>query len=212
MLEQFIVGILWIIGPMIGFVLMLGIVFAEGGAAQTNNMELHIVSKGSMLLLVGLIWLGVSSLIGEDDALPVELSNKSYEDTASVQNAKAPSSYKLTETTQSQTKTMTPQGESTLTASIEEASTHTDTTAEKKVTTKEQTTSKVHYSETDYLLWSSYMLIFLLFMWWVFGSSKKSGKGREVVKEKFMATMRLEADETGLRPWNPDWKEEKSKE
>ena len=180
MFEQFIIGILWIIGPIVAFVLLLGIVFAEGGVAQTNNMELHVVSKGSMLLLVGLIWLGISSLIGSDVTNEVtrqDLNPTTVEDITSVQNAKAPYSY-----------------------------TDSDQTTRAPSQSSKASKSSV-VPETDNLFWYLYTLSFLVFMLWVFWPSKRQHKGKGLVKDKFVSTIKFEADEKGRRPWHSDWED-----
>jgi len=180
MFEQFIIGILWIIGPIVAFVLLLGIVFAEGGVAQTNNMELHVVSKGSMLLLVGLIWLGISSLVGGDVTNEVarqDLNPTTVEDITSVQNAKAPSAYTVGDQT------------------AQEPS-QTSTASENTVVPK-----------TNNLFWYLYILSFLVFMLWVFWPSKRQYKGKGLVKDKFVSTIKFEADEKGRRPWHSDWED-----
>ena len=61
-MDTFITIISWIAGLGTGFVLLLSLVFAGAGAAQTNNSELHIVSWVSSILLLWLLWTGVSSL------------------------------------------------------------------------------------------------------------------------------------------------------
>ena len=205
MFEQFIIGILWIIGPMVAFVLLLGILFAEGGVAQTNNIELHIVSKGSMLLLIALIWLGISSLIGEDDT-PHKVTTAyatTVADTTSVQNAKAPSTYEPT----SQVKL---EIESTHEDIALQPKNPSDTSVQKVPTSENPKDSNPQYDETDYLLWSLYFLVFLIFMWWIFSPSKQQGQGRELVKEKFVSTIKFEADEQGRKPWHSDWKDPKT--
>jgi len=206
MFEQFIIGILWIIGPVVAFVLLLGILFAEGGVAQTNNMELHIVSKGSMFLLIALIWLGVSSLIGEDDS-PHKVTSEyttTVEDITSVQNAKAPSAT-YEPTSQERKETYSVQEHMAL--QPKQTENPSDTSIPKGSTSEKPEVSTSHYNEADYLLWSLYFLIFMIFMWWVFSPSKQKGQGREIVKEKFVSTIKFKADEKGRKPWHSDWKE-----
>jgi len=203
MFEQFMIGIFWIIGPFIVFVLLLGIVFAEGGIAQTNNTELHLISKGSMLLIGVLIWLGVSSLIGEDDDVVKISSSQHYDATTSVQDTKAPVSYTVSTST-AEVNTLTPPKEA-------HSKTGATLTSSSVVASKKSRSSKVHYDEMDYLIWALYMLLFLIFMWWVYGPSKKRSQERKLMKDKFVATMKFEADEVGRRPWHTDWKDESSK-
>ena len=169
-MDIFITVVAWIVGLYAGFALLMAIVFSGLGAAQTGNSELTIASMVSSMLLIYLVWMGVSSLI-EDDVVSTSLITKM--DTMSVNNL------------------------STLQ--------HTVTTSENRAV------SKSNYDESDFALWSIYMATFVLFFIWIFRPSTKRGREKELVKKKFLASMSLKVDETGLRPWNPNWNPEDDK-
>ena len=67
-MDIFITVVSWIIGLYVAFILLLAIGFAAGGAANTGSSELSIISIASSLLLIYLIWMGVSSLFFSDEA------------------------------------------------------------------------------------------------------------------------------------------------
>ena len=137
----------------------MAIVFSGLGAAQMGNLELTIVSVLSSMLLVYLVWMGVSSLIEDDLVSDVPITKM---DTMSVNNPSA----------------------------LHDAVSPS----------KNRTVSK-----------SNYMATFVLFFLWIFRPSKKRDREKESVKKKFLASMTLKADKTGLRPWNPNWNPEDDK-
>ncbi len=65
--DTFITVISWIAGFYAIFILVLTIVFSAGGAAQTANSELGIVSMVSTLLFLYLIYIGFSSIFSTND-------------------------------------------------------------------------------------------------------------------------------------------------
>ena len=157
-MDIFITIVLWILGLYAGSILMLAIVFSSTAHTQTTNNELNIVSIVSSVLLVLLIWMGISSITGEGDDLSKEKQV--------TEMKTAP----LSEVNILQVKS--------------------------------------NYTQLDYTLWSFYVLFFISFIWWMFGTSKNEGRGKDLVMKKFMATMSLKKDESGLKPWNPNWKPE----
>jgi len=166
-MDTFITVVAWIVGLYAGFALLMAIIFSGLGAAETGNSELTIASILSSMLLIYLIWMGLSSVI-EDNVVSVVPITKM--DAMSINNPSA----------------------------LQDAV----STSEKRAV------SKSNYDESDFALWSIYMAAFVLFFLWIFRPSKKRGREKESVKKKFLASMTLKADETGLRPWNPNWNPE----
>ena len=66
-MDTFITIISCIAGFFLSFVLLLSFLFSAAGAAQTNKLELKIISWISILLFIWLAWSGVSSLSVSDD-------------------------------------------------------------------------------------------------------------------------------------------------
>ena len=66
-MDTFITVISWIAGFYAIFILVLTIGFSAGGAAQTANSELGIVSMVSTLLFLYLIYIGFSSIFSTND-------------------------------------------------------------------------------------------------------------------------------------------------
>ena len=61
-MDTFITVILWLGGFYALFILALSIGFSAGGYAQTDNIELGIISAVSTFLFLFLIYLGISSI------------------------------------------------------------------------------------------------------------------------------------------------------
>ena len=66
-MDTFITIISWIAGFFLSFVLLLSFVFSAAGAAQTNKLDLKIISWISVLLFIWLVWSGISSLSVSDE-------------------------------------------------------------------------------------------------------------------------------------------------
>jgi len=165
-MDIFITIISWIVGLYAGFALMMAIVFSSAGAAQTNNSELKITSLISTLLLLYLIWIGISSVFFSDE--------------------KESSARTKVEKIQKQTLAQT-------------------TTVEKVTSPiKTNATNEANYNR-NFILWTFYMIAFFVFFSWLFTPSKERGKGRDFIKQKFLASMRLKEDASGLKPWDANW-------
>ncbi len=67
-MDTFITIISWIAGFFLSFILLLSFLFSSAGAAQTNKLDLKIISWISILLFIWLVWSGVSSLSVSDEA------------------------------------------------------------------------------------------------------------------------------------------------
>ena len=76
-MDTFITVISWLAGFYALFILALTIGFSAGGAANTGNSELGIVSTVSTLLFLYLIYIGVSSLFSTDDVkVPTQIKSE----------------------------------------------------------------------------------------------------------------------------------------
>ena len=51
-----------------------------------------------------------------------------------------------------------------------------------------------------------FILASLPFLIWLLSPSDQEDKKKELVRKKLMATVTLEKDESGARPWDPHWK------
>ena len=51
-----------------------------------------------------------------------------------------------------------------------------------------------------------FILATLPFLIWLLSPSDQEDKKKELVRKKLMATVALEKDESGTRPWDPHWK------
>ena len=51
-----------------------------------------------------------------------------------------------------------------------------------------------------------FILATIPFLIWIFSPSDQEDKKRDLVRKKFMASVALEKDESGTRPWDPNWK------
>ncbi len=51
-----------------------------------------------------------------------------------------------------------------------------------------------------------FILATLPFLIWIFTPSYQEDKKKELIRKKVMASVTLEKDKSGTRPWNPHWK------
>ena len=174
----------WIIGLYVAFMLILAIGFSAGGAANTKNSDLSIMSLASTFLLIYLIYKGFSFLFGPDESdavarnVPPVTQAVQYDSTEiDVSTAAAP----------------------TLKAGT--ASPKRETRAQ----VHEQSTVKKEKERPEYLLWFLYTFAFVYAIW-LFKPSKDGHKEKELAKKKIMATMMFKKDATGLQAWHPAWK------
>lgn len=193
-MDIFITVVSWIIGLYVAFILLLAIGFAAGGASNTGSSELSIISIASSLLLIYLIWMGVSSLFFSDEADAPDINS-------SISAGKVKEVYyDTTEIDVSGVTAPSIDGKSTSVQTKAEPRSHTQT-----ATVKEE---KSFFDDYQYLLWSFYALAFILYASWLLKPSKVKGRGKDLVKKKLIASMTLKEDATGLKPWNPNWKPE----
>lgn len=155
-MDIFITIVLWIGGFFAFFILSLTLVFAGGGAAQTGKSELKMMSVFSFILMIFLVWTGISSLSSDvEQNVPVAKS--------------------VVSSTSSDVK-----------ASIHVGNDNFET-----------------YMEI--ISWGSFGIFFIIFFLWLFAPSKNKGEGRDLVKKKFQGTIKLEDDDEGRKPWDPNW-------
>lgn len=87
-MDTFITVISWLAGFYALFILALAIGFSAAGHANTGNSELGIVSIGSTLLFLFLIYLGASSLFSTDDVkVPNQIKSERNVSVEHVQNS-----------------------------------------------------------------------------------------------------------------------------
>jgi len=185
----------WIIGLYVAFILLLSIGFSAGGAANTGNTDLGIISLVSSLLLLYLIWTGISSLLPSDEA-----DSSGMTPSVKVPEGKEGKEayYDTTEVDTSGIAAPSIDGKSTATHPKEKSPSHI----------QEASNKKELYQEYPYLFWSFYAVAFLLYASWFFKSSKSKGQGKDLVKQKLIASMTWKEDARGLKPWNPEWNPE----
>ncbi len=194
-MDIFITVIAWIIGFYVAFILLLSIGFAAGGAANTGNPELSIISIASSMLLIYLIWTGISSLfISDEEDSPKMVSSVGV---AELKNEKQ-LYYDTTEVDVSGIAAPSTDAKSSA-ADTKRASSPQIQTAIKK---------KEFFDNYPYLLWLFYTVVFVFYASWLFAPSKAKGQGKDLVKQKLIASMTWKEDPAGLKPWNPKWNPE----
>ena len=192
-MDTFITVIGWIAGLSFAFMLLLSIGFSAGGAANTGNSELGIVSIASSLLLIYLIWAGVSSLFSSDD----------------VKSPETKTIVRVTQTDKVKEADYDPtvvDVSGVVAPSTDKKSIATDT----KMASRPATATKKNefFDDNPYLLWLFYTVAFMIYASWLFQPSKIKGKGKDLVKQKLIASMTWKEDASGLKPWNPNWNPE----
>jgi len=183
----------WIIGLYAAFMLILAIGFSLGGAANTGNSDLSIMSIGSTLLLFYLIYKGFTFFFGSDDTdvvkryTPPVVQTVQYDTTpVDVTDIKPPAAQAITE-------------HEVLTTETKIAP--TVTTAKTVPTVK-----KGYFDDKPFIPWIFYSFMFLSYLFWLFKPSKAKQTQKELAKKKMIATMMFKKDASGLQAWNPDWK------
>jgi len=189
-MDTFFTVITWIVGIYAGFILLMAIGFSAGGAAQTGKSELGLASTFSTLLLFYLIWKGVSSLFFSD----------TVDESRTVRTVKV-----------AVVDTQTP---SVQVSAIMAPSTNHAKSMKVKPEAKVETIApkKDVSNDINWLLWAFYIVTFIAYFSWIFAPSKTKGEGKDLIKQKFIASMTFKEDESGLKPWNPNWKPETNKD
>ena len=179
----------WMIGLYVAFMLLLAIGFSLGGAANTGNSDLSIISIGSTFLLFYLIYKGFTFFFGADDIDAVSRQSASVikivqynTPIIEISNDKAPARVDRKNPIQDESK-------------------HRIQT--KTPTVKPQ---KGYFDDTQFLLWVFYSLSFLFYITWLFKPSKIKNSEKELAKKKIIATMMFKKDDAGLQAWHPAWK------
>ena len=188
-MDIILTGIGWVIGLYVAFMLLLAIGFSLGGAANTGNSDLSIMSIGSTFLLFYLIYKGFTFFFGADDINTVGKQSPAIIKTVQydtpiieVSNTKAPVRVDKANTTQTEQRPLVP-------------------TKENLVKSK-----KGYFDDTQFLLWIFYSFTFLFYVIWLFKPSKINNSEKELAKKKIIATMMFKKDASGLQAWNPAWK------
>ncbi len=202
-MDIFITVITWIVGLYAGFMLLMAIGFSAGGAAQTGNSELGILSTISSLLFIYLVWMGVSSVFFSNEVEIADLNSSVKE--VKVKKAKvAIVDYDTPSVDVSEISAPSTESKSRAVATEAKVAPSPKATV---VKAKESTVTN-----NDLLLWLFYAIAFIVYFSWVFAPSKIKGSKRDLVKKKIIGTMTLKKDESGLQAWDPKWKPEKDKE
>ena len=186
--------IAWVIGLYVAFILLLSIGFSAGGAANTGNSELSIISIVSSLLLIYLVWLGISSLFTSEDDSPKMVTSAGV---TGLKNDKQVY-YDTTAVDVSGIAAPSTDGKSTV----------VDTKQLSHPQIQTATKKKEFFDDYPYLLWLFYTVVFVFYASWLFTPSKAKGQGKDLVKQKLIASMTWKEDPAGLKPWSPKWNPE----
>ncbi len=191
-MDIFITVIGWVIGLYVAFILLLSIGFSAGGAANTGNLDLGIISIVSSMLLMYLIWMGISSLfMSDEDDSPKMVSSVGVTE---LKNEKQ-LYYDTTEVDVS----------GIAAPSTAAKSTAADAKTGSRPQIQTATKKKEFFDDYPYLLWLFYTVVFIFYASWLFTPSKAKGQGKDLVKQKLIASMTWKEDPAGLKPWNPNW-------
>jgi len=183
----------WVIGLYVAFMLILAIGFSLGGAANTGNSDLSIMSIASTFLLFYLIYKGFTFFFGSDDIDTVK-SNKTpvirtvQYDTPVID---------IPSTTPPVTKEKI----------IPEQTKATPLVHKEKVVTK---VKKGYFDGVPYIPWIIYSLVLLFYVYWIFKPATKQQTEKELVKKKLIATMMFKKDVSGRQAWHPSWEPDNS--
>ena len=180
----------WMVGLYVAFMLILAIGFSAGGAANNKNSDLSIMSIGSTLLLIYLIYKGFTFLFGADETDGV--SRKVSLVVQAVQ-------YDTTETDVSSS-TAPALKVSTIPTQVEKKS----QVHKQPMVVKEK---KDTFTNSQYILWFFYAFAFIYAVW-LLKPSKGKHTEKELAKKKLIASMMFKKDASGLQAWHPDWKPE----
>ena len=191
-MDVLITVVSWMIGLYVAFILLLSIGFALGGAVNTGSSELSIISIVSSMFLIYLIWMGISSLfISDEEDSPNMVS--------SVEMTELKNEKQLYyDTTEADV--------SGITAPLRDGkSTAADAKRAPHPQTQTVTKKKEFFDDYPYLLWLFYTVVFIFYASWLFTPSKAKGHGKDLVKQKLIASMTWKEDPKGLKPWHPKW-------
>ena len=183
----------WIIGLYIAFMLILAIGFSLGGAANTGNSDLSIMSIGSTLLLFYLIYKGFTFFFGSDDIDVVKHHTSPVVQTVQY------------DTTVVDVTDVRPPAEQAI---IEDEIVPTQTKKEATVPTEKKVSKvkKGYFDDTPFIPWIIYSFVLLFYVYWIFKPSEDVHTEKELAKKKLVATMMFKKDASGLQAWHPDWK------
>jgi len=169
MVDILITIVLWIVGFYAFFILGMALLFAIGGAVQTGKSELKVISIFALILMVFLVWIGISSFSSDvEKNTPV-----SKVDVSSISSHDKP---------------------------LEKPKVSSNVEEDTPILKDDFET----YEEI--ILWVFYAIFFTAFFLWLFAPSENKGEGRDLVKKKFKASVKLEKDEAGRKPWDPEWR------
>ena len=179
----------WVIGLYVAFMLMLAIGFSAGGAANTGNKDLSIMSIASTFLLFYLIYKGFTFFFGSDDIDASQKQNPAVIKTVQYNTPIIEVSSNAPSVKREKVSPIQPQTKQKATP---------QTTVVKA--------QKGYFDDAQLLLWIFYSFTFIFYVMWLFKPSKIKRPEKELVKKKLIATMMFKKDTAGLQAWHPAWK------